>query len=142
MDRGWQTNDGGRRTICEDPDTDNPRKCRVVTEYRSAYPDPFVVKLREALTAGDRESEWRGWIWCTNRCGESRWVPEVYMRGRGEERIALRDYDATELTVRPGEEVITGEGVSGWIWCTNREGQSGWVPAEHLICSPAAENDE
>ena len=127
---------------CEEPQSDSRRLCKVVTGYRSAYPEPFVVQAGESLTAGERESEWPGWIWCTNREGESRWVPETYVQRQGETCIALRDYDATELTVRPGQEIIPGEEASGWIWCTDREGQSGWVPAEHLVCNPAAEHNE
>jgi hypothetical protein len=91
------------------------------------------------LTAGEKESEWPGWIWCTNRCGESRWVPEAYLLKQGEDCIAFRDYDATELTVRTGEDLLVGEEVSGWTWCTNQAGQSGWVPAGCLAAEPGEE---
>jgi hypothetical protein len=124
--------------VYEGPDSDTPRKCRVVSEYRSAYPEPFVVLPGEELTAGEKDSEWPGWVWCTNRDGESRWVPEAYVQRQGQICIALRAYDATELTVRAGEDLIAGEEASGWIWCTNREGQSGWVPAEHLSHEPSS----
>jgi hypothetical protein len=40
----------------------------------------------------------------------------------------LRDYEATELSVSVDEKlVVTGEEESGWVWCTNQTGQSGWV---------------
>lgn len=117
----------------------SPRRYRVVTGYRSAYPEPFVVPAGEVLTCGDRESEWPGWIWCTNREGESRWVPEAYLQRQGEQHLALCDYDAAELTVQSGQDLVATEEAGGWHWCTNQEGQSGWVPAEHLICNPVAE---
>ena len=46
--------------------------------------------------------------------------------------MALCDYEATELSVSVGEELIMGKEESGWIWCTNQDGESGWVPAEHV----------
>jgi len=112
------------------------RRCKVLIEYQAAYPEPFVVKAGEVLTSGDKESEWPGWVWCTNREGESRWVPEAYLQRQGERCLALRDYDAVELTVRPGQDLLATDEVSGWFWCTNQEGQRGWVPAEHLVCCP------
>jgi hypothetical protein len=123
-----------RRTNHENMNADGMQRCRVISEYRSAYPEPFVVRPGEELAISERESEWSGWLWCTNRRGQSRWVPEAYVLRQGKMCIVLRDYDATELTVHVGEELIMGQVVSGWIWCTNQEGQSGWVPAEHLMC--------
>jgi uncharacterized protein YgiM (DUF1202 family) len=121
-----ETQTGGRRT------------CRVISDYQSAYPDPLVIIAGEELTVADKETEWSGWLWCTNHRGKSRWVPEDYVERKGSTCIALRDYDATELSVRVGEELFLGEEESDWIWCTNRAGQSGWVPAENLDCQPTA----
>ncbi len=42
--------------------------------------------------------------------------------------VARRDYDATELTVRPGETVTVLEEVSGWVLC-RRDDDEGWIPA-------------
>ena len=39
------------------------------------------------------------------------------------------DYDATELSVRVGEELLIQREESGWLLCENRAGQRGWVPA-------------
>ena len=113
------------------------RICRVAYGYPSAYPEPFLVQPGDVLTAGDRESEWPGWVWCTNQHGVSRWLPEAYLQRKDDQCIVLRDYEATELTVRAGEEVLAGEAESGWVWCTNKKGRSGWVPANHLLDSAA-----
>jgi hypothetical protein len=104
--------------------------CRVVSDYESAYPDPLVISAGEELTIGAKGSSWSGWIWCTTRDGRSRWVPENYIKRKGDTGRALCDYEATELSVRVGEELIMGQEESGWIWCTNQEGRSGWVPAD------------
>jgi hypothetical protein len=122
--------------IQEIPMNIRPRKCKVVKGCQSAYTEPFKVRRGEVLTAGETESEWPGRVWCTNRRGKSRWVPETYLRRQGQDWIALRDYDATELTVRAGEDLVAGEEVSGWVWSTNQEGQSGWVTADYLTTEP------
>jgi len=106
--------------------------CRVIFAYQLAYPDPLVISAGEELTIGEKESEWSGWVWCTNQDGKSRWVPEKYVERKGDTGIACYDYEATELSVSVGEELIMGKEESGWIWCTNQEGQSGWVPADHV----------
>ncbi len=64
--------------------------CRVLSEYRSAYPDPLVVSAGEELTASEKESSWSGWIWCTNRDGKSGWVPESYVERTGDTCSTLR----------------------------------------------------
>ena len=113
------------------------RICRAIAEYRSADDDPLHVCAGYELTISERESEWQGWLWCTDQSGKSGWVPELYIERRGETGVMLCDYDATELSVRAGEELLAGVEESGWVWCTNREGLSGWVPAEMLSSKTA-----
>jgi hypothetical protein len=117
---------------------DRSRLCRAIAAYQSAYPGPFVLHPGDELVIGERESEWSGWLWCTDRWGESRWVPEAYVQRRGDTGVALCDYDAAELSVDAGEELFVNRQESGWMWCTNRQGQSGWVPVKNLDC----ESDE
>ena len=111
---------------------DRRQICRVISEYQSAYPVPLVISAGEELTISEKESSWSGWVWCTNRDGKSRWVPEKYVERKGNTCIALYNYEAIELSVSVGEELIMGKEESGWIWCTNQEGQSGWVPADNV----------
>ena len=105
---------------------------RVISAYQSAYPDPLVIRAGEEVTIEEKESEWRSWVWCTSRSGKSGWIPERYVERKREKSIVLHDYEGTELTVNVGEELTVGREESGWIWCTNRKGQSGWVPADHV----------
>jgi hypothetical protein len=106
--------------------------CRVVRKYQSPYSEPLVISAGEELAISEKESEWSGWIWCTNRDGKSRWVPDKYVERKGDMGIALCDYEATELSVSVGEELRMGKEASGWIWCMNQKGQSGWVPEDHV----------
>ncbi len=108
------------------------RTGRVNLAYQKAYADPIRMQAGEALSIGDKETEWPGWIWCTGRNGKSGWVPAKYVERQDHTGIALYDYDATELSVSAGQMLSLGQEESGWVWCTNQEGQSGWVPLECL----------
>jgi uncharacterized protein YgiM (DUF1202 family) len=112
---------------------DEWRTCSVVAAYESAYTEPLVFSAGEAVAVSEKESEWSGWLWCTNRAGKSRWVPEKYVKRTGAACVLLCDYEATELSVSVGEALTMEKEESGWIWCTNQAGQSGWVPADHVV---------
>lgn len=109
-----------------------PSICRVISPYQSPYTDPWTLRTSEELKVSEKESEWPGWLWCTKRDGESRWVPESYLERRGDTWIARRDYEATELSVNAGETLVMGAQESGWVWCTKPAGQSGWVPLDNI----------
>ena len=103
---------------------------RVVKPYDSVYPEPLVFRTAEELVITDKESPWRGWIWCTNQSGESRWIPENYVERKDNKGTMRCDYDATELTANIGEELIIEKEESGWFWCINQKKQRGWIPIE------------
>ena len=109
-----------------------PGVCRVKVPHLSDFPNPLILRSGETLEVSDRESEWPGWIWCTNQQGTSGWAPGNYLTQHGDTWRANRDYDATELSVQIGEILKMREDESGWVWCTNQEGSSGWVPIENL----------
>ncbi len=108
------------------------KKCRVIKDYNSPYTEPLIILKGEILTISDKESEWSGWIWCVNKDGESRWVPENYLEIHGTTGKAKQDYNATELNVKTGEELIIIEEEAEWYWVINQEGKSGWVPFENV----------
>ena len=102
--------------------------CHVLLDYASSNSDPIVMRAGDELTIHQRESEWSGWIWCTNAEGKGSWVPEQFLERSGDKGRATVDYDATELTVHAGEKLRVEEEVNGWLWCINEQGQMGWVP--------------
>ena len=104
---------------------------RVIADYDSPYTEPFFLKKGETVQIGRHDDEWPGWVWSTNAAGESRWVPEAYLRSDG---LVVRDYESTELVVQVGDVVTAVFAESGWLWCTNQSGQSGWVP--HKVVEP------
>jgi len=105
---------------------------RVIEDYNSDYTEPLVISKGEILTIGKKESEWPGWIWCTNKIGKSRWVPENYLEIHGKTCKAKQDYEATELSVKIGEKLVANNKEADWIWATNEKGKSGWVPLRYV----------
>jgi hypothetical protein len=108
------------------------KKCRVIEDYDSPYTEPLIIRKGEILSIGEKESEWSGWIWCTNKEGISRWVPENYLEIKGSIGTANQDYNATELNVKRGELLVIEVEEAEWYWVINQEGKSGWVPIKNV----------
>ena len=110
------------------------RIARVIKEHASDNLIPLVMKLGEVLEGEKRKSEWEGWLWCKNSVGVFGWIPEAYLKSLPEERtyVATRDYDAKELAVDFGQEVMILEEESSWAWVKTIQGNEGWVPLANL----------
>jgi hypothetical protein len=104
----------------------------VIADHDAAYPEPIALRAGERVRYERRETEWKGWLWCTSDSGVTGWVPEAWLALEGPLAIARRDYCARELTVRPGMVVAGSLTESGWLWATTEEGANGWVPLKVL----------
>ena len=60
------------------------------------------------------------------------WVPESYLEIFETNCKAVQDYDATELTVKIGEEFLIEKEESGWFWLNDEKGKEGWVPKKNV----------
>lgn len=103
---------------------------RVTEAYERAYPDPITVTAGEALTVGHEDSEYPGWIWCTNCAGKSGWMP-LSCVDRSAAR-AIYDYSAMELTAAEGDEIRVHKIENGWAWSTDAKGEQGWIPVANI----------
>jgi hypothetical protein len=101
---------------------------RVVRDYVAQYPDPITVRAGDRVLVGVDDPEFPGWRWCTGPDRRAGWVPEPFFEAHGREAVMLRDYTARELTVSAGAEVSVGEAIHGWVWATDADGHTGWVP--------------
>jgi len=106
--------------------------CNVISDYKSPYTEPLKIRKGEILQIGNKESEWRGWVWGMNKDGKERWVPRKYIDIQYNSGKMIQDYEATELAVTIGEELKIEEEESGWVWVSNKEGKQGWVPLENI----------
>lgn len=107
-------------------------RCQVISDYQSTCPDPLLIAKGEILTIEKKESKWKGWVWCNNQSGKGGWVPENYIEKLHDKYKALKDYNATELTVKTGEVLIISYEESSWVWVTNENGEKGWIPLENV----------
>ncbi len=105
---------------------------KVILDYKSPYSDPLKIQKGERVKIESKESEWPGWVWCKNKGGMERWIPRNYLDIQGNLGIMLQDYEATELNVSVGEELVIVKEESGWVWVTNKAGKKGWVPLENI----------
>ena len=106
---------------------------KVVEEHAPVHEDVLVAKAGDVVQLGREDDAWPGWVWCTAENGVASWVPEPYLAREGENGRLLVDYEATELTVSPGDRLALDHEVNGWWWATAVDGAQGWVPAEKII---------
>lgn len=104
------------------------RTVRVHTPHKASYAEFIAVKKGTQVALGRRDSEWPGWIWCTNDSGKSSWVPETYLDIHEKTGIFRQDYDARELTVEIGDLLAVETEAAGWLFCRSKSGEFGWVP--------------
>jgi hypothetical protein len=126
----------------ESMDTENPEKRReycVKADYQASNPDPFGVGVGETFQVSEKTHAWNVnpdwiWIWCTDQRGRQGWVPKNMITLNSDDRTgtARSSYTATELTVAAGDELVAHQEESGWVWCSNQQGISGWVPLASL----------
>jgi hypothetical protein len=110
-----------------------PSRVRVTRAHVTNVSGPVRFAAGDALGVGHRDRQWTSYVWCTDPSGHAGWVPDSYIRMTGEhEATALRDYDATELTVGEGEELEVIEEAGGWLLCRTSLGITGWVPADRV----------
>jgi putative acetyltransferase len=107
---------------------------QAVEEWKVRYPNPIKLKKGDHLTIEKREvdSDWMGWIYCIDENGVGGWVPESSLAITHNKAIAVRAYDATELTLRVDQIVRGHLTESGWLWAENSFGEKGWVPLRNL----------
>jgi uncharacterized protein YgiM (DUF1202 family) len=91
-----------------------------------------MVRAGEEVTVGHEDTQYPGWIWCTDLRGKSGWVPKSILEFSFDGKAArpFEDYDATELTVARGDMVTVLREESGWLWCENAQEKRGWIPKE------------
>jgi hypothetical protein len=111
----------------------NEKLYRVIKSYTAVYPDPITVRAGDEIMVGEEDTEFPGWVWCSDQNGKSGWLPldciEHIKRNSG---AAKYDYSAIELNAGTGEKLKSNELKNGWAWCVNESGQSGWIPLDHL----------
>jgi len=71
------------------------------------------------------------WVWAKSRDGKEGWVPDSIITTDAPFRVT-QTYSAQELTCQKGQTLTSHNTLHGWVFCTDEQGQSGWVPARNL----------
>jgi len=100
---------------------------QVVEEHKSTFPYSLELKAGEDVTLSDDKKN--GWIWATDKKDAGAWIPEKYLEIYKNTGTLLIDYDTAELNVTSGERLTLIKEESGWMWCSNQKGETGWVPS-------------
>lgn len=110
-------------------------KALVVSPHHSELLIPLILKKGDYIFGQEKETQWKGWLWCRYDAEIYGWVPKSYLK-ESQDKIGvfkvLQDYNATELTVQIGEQLIISYEKSGWAWVRNKIGDEGWVPLKKL----------
>lgn len=101
----------------------------VVSDHKIPAREPITITPGDRVQVGDADTTWPSFVFITTASG-SGWVPERYLDGGRPQATVLSAYDTRELPVTAGEllSVIEDDPASGWSWCENKEGRTGWVP--------------
>ena len=112
-----------------------PGHFRCVKAYSTPYPDSILFRVGEVVIAGeeyDQDPSWKGWIRCQGAEDQAAWIPVQYLQIENSQGILLRDFDARELNLKVDEIVMVYDVVNGFGMAENQNGETGWVPLNHL----------
>jgi len=104
----------------------------VIKAHRPDSRTPLTARKGKRLRFERRQTKWEGWLWCETQGGKTGWVPESWVRIKGESCVMIRNYDARELTVDRGTTLIGLLTESGWLIAETSSGERGWVPLENV----------
>jgi hypothetical protein len=112
-----------------------PKKFRVIESYESPYPQSIFFTKGEEVEIGyefNEDPDWKDWLWCKGSNSNSAWIPKQYLTIDGKQGTLKRSYDARELSVQLGEEVIARIDLNGFVLAEKMDGGVGWVPLKNL----------
>lgn len=112
-----------------------PTKYRVTREYKSPFPDPIVFHKGDTVEVGKEftdDPDWKDWIWCEGTNSIKACVPKQYLEIRDGKGTFKRDYNAMELSVYVGEELVVYEIVNGFGMAEKSNSIKGWVPIKNV----------
>ena len=108
---------------------DWPHSVRVAVSRARDHVENIHIREGDAIVVGHRNQQFPEFVWCAAEDGHHGWVPEQFLHMEGpREATALRDYDASQLTVVKGDLLEALEQVGAWVRCRNSAGAEGWVP--------------
>jgi hypothetical protein len=102
-------------------------KVNVIAQHLGEGAFPTFVK-GTPITMGEECSHFLHWYPCVIEKYET-YVPECFVC----DGKLIRDYNPTELIAEVGDDLEVREIVYAWLFATNAEGVTGWIPAESVV---------
>lgn len=103
-------------------------KCVVNKAHVPSFDYQVQLGRGEILQCKAKKTDSAGWIWCTNSCGESCWIPEQWVEIQGTRGVLQREYNSKELAVSEGDIIQVHFIESAWAWVTKDKKETGWIP--------------
>jgi hypothetical protein len=108
-------------------------KARVTVSRPCDHVVTIHIRPGDVVGVGHRNQQYPEFLWCGSEDGHQGWVAESYLEMTSEkEAIALREYDAAQLTVVEDELLDVLDQQGAFVLCRNAAGAQGWVPASIL----------
>ncbi|MET0289358.1 MAG: SH3 domain-containing protein [Pseudoxanthomonas sp.] len=108
----------------------------MIVDHRAPDREPIRVSRGDAVTLGERDTDWPDFIWTTLAQGLGGWMPmnvfELDTHETGSMATAREDYDTRELEVDAGQLITVEREHAGWWWAYDLHGRSGWIPARSI----------
>ena len=104
-----------------------PKYLKVIKSHERSTSHPIKLIKGEQVTVLKKDLP-KGWFLAKKSDGEEGWAPLKILYGS----TITQNYDATELTVEKNDILKVYYEETGWYWCKNQEGLSGFVPKEHI----------
>lgn len=105
----------------------------VIKAYLCENETPIQLSKGDTVHLGEKSNDrgpWPNWIYCiSKRTHKEGWTPIQVLQIENGVGIAISDYDAKEMTVSEGDELVGSTELNGWVWCVRETDQeAGWVP--------------
>lgn len=90
---------------------------------------PIRIEHGDRVEVGERDTTWPSFVFVTTGSG-SGWVPERHLNDDRPTATVLSSYNTRELPTSAGQRLtlLEDDAASGWSWCMNAAGSTGWVP--------------
>ena len=105
-------------------------KVKVLQEHRGEGQFPTFPKGTKVILTGEEDTHFLHWYPCEID-GYQTYIPDSFIN----DSVLNRDYNPTELVQNAGDILTVNEIVNAWLYASNENEQTGWIPAE--ICVTA-----
>jgi hypothetical protein len=108
------------------------RRTRTIAPHERSFAIAPHVEEGSVVHVIRDDEQSPGWFYGAAADGTEGYFPAAWFRrdSSGAQAIALRDYDAAELTIEANVAIDCIAEVAGWLLVQTDDGLQGWIPHE------------